>query len=125
MMGLIRCKGQKTVYPIYLNDEALGYLESVPLSKARPKVLSVRHREQDWDEEIFVDQLDTRLPNLDVPQRQAILGAAAVVAHRAEAGMPIVRLLVCDDAPQFNWLTEEVGLYWVHQGRHYKNRPHA
>ena len=32
----------------------------------------------------------------------------------------MVRLLVCDDAPQFTLVTEELGLCWVHDGRHYK-----
>jgi hypothetical protein len=103
-----------------LNDEALGYLEAVPLSKAKRHVLSVWCSEQDWDEPTFLDRLDTQLPNLSVQQRQAILGAAAVAAYHAEVGVPIVQLLVCDDAPQFNWLTEELGLCWVHEGRHYK-----
>jgi hypothetical protein len=103
-----------------LNDEALGYLESVPLSKAKRHVLSVWCSEQDWDEPTFLDRVDTGLPNLSVQQRQAILGAAAVAAYHAEVGVPIVQLLVCDDAPQFNWLTEEMGLCWVHEGRHYK-----
>jgi hypothetical protein len=31
-----------------------------------------------------------------------------------------VRLLVCDDAPQFEGVTEELALCWVHEGRHYK-----
>ena len=103
-----------------LNDEALGYLESVPLSQAKRHVLSVWRSEQDWDERTFLDQLDTQWPNLSIQQRQAILGAAAVAAYHAEVGTPIVRLLVCDDAPQFNWLTEEMALCWVHEGRHYK-----
>ena len=103
-----------------LNDEALGYLESVPLSKAKRHVLSVWRSEQDWDEPTFLDRLDTQWPNLSVQQRQAILGAAAVAAYHAEVGVPVVQLLVCDDAPQFNWLTEEMGLCWVHEGRHYK-----
>jgi len=103
-----------------LNDEALGYLDSVPLSKAKRHVLSVWCSEQDWDEPTFLDRVDTGLPNLSVQQRQAILGAAAVAAYHAEVGLPIVQLLVCDDAPQFNWLTEEMGLCWVHEGRHYK-----
>jgi len=29
-------------------------------------------------------------------------------------------LLLCDDAPQFNWLTGELALCWVHEGRHSK-----
>ena len=34
-------------------------------------------------------------------------------------------LLVCDDAPQWEWLTAEIGLCWVHQARHYKKlTPH-
>jgi len=32
----------------------------------------------------------------------------------------VVRLLVCDDAPQFTLVTEELALCWVHEGRHYK-----
>jgi hypothetical protein len=103
-----------------LNDEALGYLASVPLSQAKRHALLVWGSEQDWDEQSFVDQLDTRLPNLSAQQRRAILGAAAVAAYHAEVDVPIVRLLICDDAPQFNWLTEEMGLCWVHEGRHYK-----
>jgi len=103
-----------------LNDEALGYLASIPLSQAKRHELLVWRGAQDWDEQSFVDQLDTRLPNLSVQQRQAILGAAAVAAYHAEVDVPIVRLLICDDAPQFNWLTEEMGLCWVHEGRHYK-----
>ncbi|MCX6056037.1 MAG: transposase [Chloroflexi bacterium] len=31
-----------------------------------------------------------------------------------------MRGLVCDDAPQFNWLAPEMMLCWVHEGRRYK-----
>ena len=103
-----------------LNDEALGYLESAPLSKATRNWLSAECKDQDWDEKAFVQRLDTRWPDLSVQQRQAILSAAAVAAYHADEGIPLVRLLVCDDAPQFNWLTEELALCWVHEGRHYK-----
>jgi len=103
-----------------LNDEALGYLLSVPLAKGVRNILNSWHSDQDLDEQTFISRLDMQLPNLSVQQRQAILGAAAVAAYHAEEGVPIVRLLVCDDAPQYNWLTEEMSLCWVHEGRHYK-----
>jgi hypothetical protein len=103
-----------------LNDEALGYLDAVPLSKAARHTLRVWRSERDLDEAAFLNRLDTQFPNKRAQQRQAILGAAAVAAYHAEVGVPIVRLLVCDDAPQFNWLTEEMGLCWIHEGRHYK-----
>lgn len=32
----------------------------------------------------------------------------------------MVRTLVCDDAPQFKLLTENLALCWIHEGRHYK-----
>ena len=103
-----------------LNEEALGYLESVPLSRAARNWLLAECSEQDWDEKPFVGRLDRRWPHLSVQQRQAILSAAAVAAYHAEKGIPLVRLLVCDDAPQFNWIAAELALCWVHEGRHYK-----
>ena len=103
-----------------LNDEALGYLESVPLSKATRKWLSAECSDQDWDEQAFVAKLEASWPNLSAQQRQAILSAAAVAAYHAEEDTAPVRLLICDDAPQFNWIGEELALCWVHEGRHYK-----
>jgi hypothetical protein len=103
-----------------LNEEALGYLGSVPLSKGMRTWLAAECSDQEWDEQTFVERLDSRWPKLNAQQRQAILSAAGVAAYHADEDIPIVRLLVCDDAPQFNWLTEELALCWVHEGRHYK-----
>jgi hypothetical protein len=103
-----------------LNEEAMGYLESAPLSKATRGWLLNECSDQDWDEETFVARLDARWPNLSTQQRQSILSAAAVAAYHAEDGVPVVQLLVCDDAPQFNWIADELALCWVHEGRHYK-----
>ncbi len=103
-----------------LNEEALGYLDSAPLRKATRAWLLAESGDQEWDEQTFVKRLNERWPNLTVQQRQAILSAAAVAAYHAEVDRPIVRLLICDDAPQFKWITEELALCWVHEGRHYK-----
>jgi len=103
-----------------LNEESLGYLESTPLSKATRNWLAAECSAQDWDEQTFVERLDTHWPKLNMQQRQAILSAAAVAAYHAEDDLPIVRLLLCDDAPQYHWIAEELALCWVHEGRHYK-----
>jgi hypothetical protein len=103
-----------------LNEEALGYLTSLSLPQAARQTLLAWCDEQDLDEEVFLNRMDTHLPKLGRLQRKAIIDAAAVAAYHAEAGVPLVRLLVCDDAPQFKWLTEDIGLCWVHEGRHYK-----
>jgi hypothetical protein len=103
-----------------LNDEALAYLKSLSLPKAARQTLLAWSDEQDLDEAVFLKRLDTHLPKLGRLQRKAIIDAAAVAAYHTEVGVPVVRLLVCDDAPQFKWLTEDMALCWVHQGRHYK-----
>jgi hypothetical protein len=53
-------------------------------------------------------------------QHTKIMEAAAIASYHKETGMPIVELLVCDDAPQFKLLTCLLSLCWVHDGRHYK-----
>lgn len=60
------------------------------------------------------------LPGLGPQQRKWILDATAVAASHADLEFPVVRLLVCDDAPQFALVTDELALCWVHEGRHYK-----
>jgi len=103
-----------------LNEEALSYLESVSLSKAVRAWLLAECSDQDWDEASFVARLDVRWPNLSAQHRQAILSAAAVAAYHAATDIPLVQLLICDDAPQFNFIAEVLALCWIHEGRHYK-----
>ena len=51
--------------------------------------------------------------------RTAIEQAAAIVAYRHQKFVPVVRVLVCDDAGQFKRLTDKLALCWIHAGRHY------
>ena len=44
----------------------------------------------------------------------------AVAAYHTALEFPVVRLLVCDDAPQFTLVTQELGLCWVHDRCHDK-----
>ena len=103
-----------------LNAEALEILKEVPLSKAAQAILPTWCSEKVWKEAEFVERLDRALPNLNIQQRTAILGAAAVAAYHAEHGVPIVDTLVCEDASVFHWLTHTLMLCWVHDARLYK-----
>jgi hypothetical protein len=107
--------------PTYLlNDEALGYLAQVPLAAKTRQRLTHLPRDTVLDEPTLLGLLATHLPGLGEQPRKWILDALAVAAYHAQTDGPVVRLLVCDDAPQFTWLTEELALCWVHEGRHYK-----
>jgi hypothetical protein len=103
-----------------LNQEALSYLESLPFSKANRQILRDWCSEQDLDEPTFLARLDGLLPTLGAQQRKAVIDAAAVAAYHVEKDVPVIQALICDDAPQFNWLTREMMLCWVHEGRPYK-----
>ena len=103
-----------------VNAEALGYVEASGLSAVRCRQLAQRADEVIMDEAQMQALLETHLPGLGPQQRKWILDATAVAAYHADVEVPVVRLLVCDDAPQFTLITEELALCWVHEGRHYK-----
>jgi hypothetical protein len=103
-----------------VNAEALGYVEASGLSAVRCRQLAQLADEVIMDEAQMQALLETHLPGLGPQQRKWILDATAVAAYHADVEVPVVRLLVCDDAPQFPLITEELALCWVHEGRHYK-----
>jgi hypothetical protein len=103
-----------------LNEETIGYLRGIPWSKAVWRKIQSWKSEQDWEEAAFLERLGEGLPRLSNQQRKTLIDAAAVAAYHAQRDYPVVQALVCDDAPQFNWLGQEMMLCWVHQGRHYK-----
>lgn len=110
--------GQPRVFR--LNAEALGYLETAGVSQTIRQQLAQLSRELDLDQSTLDQLLGEHLPDLGVQRRKWILDAAAVAAYHAQREWPVVRLLICDGAPQFTWVSEELGLCWVHEGRHYK-----
>jgi len=78
------------------------------------------HLPQDLDQASMYRLLAEHLPGLGAQARKWILDALAVAAYHAQREWPVVRLLLCDGAPQFTWVSEELARCWVHEGRHYK-----
>ena len=103
-----------------LNEETIGYLRGMPWSKVAWRKIQSWKSEQDWEEAAFLERLGEGLPRLSNQQRKTLIDAAAVAAYHAQRDYPVVQALVSDDAPQFNWLGQEMMLCWVHEGRHYK-----
>jgi regulator of replication initiation timing len=103
-----------------VNTEAIDFLHVFGLSQRIVRTVESLPQDQDFSETEINHLLDERLPHLGPQQRSRILEATGVAAYHAQLEFPVVKLLVCDDAPQFNWLTEELALCWVHEGRHYK-----
>ena len=103
-----------------VNAEAIAYLHVFGLAQRSVRNVQSWPQDQDFSAAELNRLLDERLPRLGPQQRSRILEATAVAAYHAQLEFPVVKLLVCDDAPQFKWLTAELALCWVHEGRHYK-----
>jgi len=103
-----------------LNEETMAYLEKIQLAQTTRQILKDGCGTEELSEGDFLSWLKTHLPELGKQQRKAILDAAAVAAYHAEKGVAVIEALICDDAPQFNWLTHRMMLCWVHEGRPYK-----
>jgi hypothetical protein len=114
----VLCNGRKHLYR--LNEETIRYLSGIPWSRAAWRKIQSWKSEQDWEEAAFLERLDEGLPRLSKQQRKTMIDGAAIAAYHAQKDYPVVQALVCDDAPQFNWLGQEMMLCWVHDGRHYK-----
>ncbi len=101
------------------NEEARDLLKTLGLS-AKMTAAADKHLEKDkeLDEECFNRLLDEIKPG--PKQRTRILEACAIAAYHRQTDFPVIARLVSDDAGQFKLLTEEQGLCWIHDGRHYK-----
>jgi hypothetical protein len=104
-----------------LNELALSLLERFGLAQKWSKQLcKLLPAEHDYTQEQLDTRLNEHLPKLGTQQRKWIKDALAIAAYRSQDIWPIVELLLCDDAPQFHFLTIELALCWIHEGRHYK-----
>ena len=103
-----------------LNAEAFELLHVLGVAQRVLVQLQALPQEQTFSETQLASLLDQQQPPITPPQRQHILEATAIAAYHAQLEFPVIQLLLCDDAPQFNWLTGELALCWVHEGRHYK-----
>jgi len=100
--------------------EADRHLEWLGLSAAARAKLVAIPREQELDEATLTALVAAPALRLGPRQQEQVREALALAAYLADPDWPVVRTLVCDDAPQFRAITEELALCWVHEGRHYK-----
>jgi len=101
------------------NSVAISLLDSFKLAKKiRLAVAQQLAKGTRYDEKTMNAVLDMIKPGPQ--QRTRIMEACAIAAYREQKEKPVIKILMCDDAPQFKLLTKELTLCWIHDGRHYK-----
>jgi hypothetical protein len=108
--------------PVFqVNDLALDLMAQLGVTEKWCRTLAgVLSHEQKYTENQLDDVLDRHLPKQGVTLRKSVKDALAIAAYRTQTTYPVVKLLLCDDAPQFNGLTVELALCWIREYRHYK-----
>ncbi len=101
------------------NSETINLLDSFKLAKKiRLAIDQQLEKDTYYDEKTIGSVLDIIKPGPQ--QRTRIMEACAIAAYREQKEKPVIKILMCDHAPQFKLLTEELTLCWIHDGRHYK-----
>lgn len=101
------------------NAEAISLLDRFKLAKKIRRSVDVQLEiDKIYDENEFNSLLNNIKPGSQ--QRTRIMEACAIAAYREQKDKPLIKILMCDDAPPFKLLTEELTLCWIHDGRHYK-----
>lgn len=131
-------------YTLYLTTEKKDRLTVIDvLTNLRPRVYLLQAQTYDWlrqahvsasvlgrlrrlpQDRVFDDQqfsrlLDEHLAEVNAQHQRRIREAAAITAYQVQQNVPVVQLLISDDAPQFKRITDELALCWVHDARYYK-----
>ncbi|MUG94658.1 transposase [Scytonema sp. UIC 10036] len=103
-----------------LNQLTYELLDTLNIPTKWINQLKLLPQETVFTESEFSFLLDTYLSKLGSQHRTRVLEAAAISFYHQQTDIPIIQLLVCDDAPQFKLLTDNLAFCWVHEGRHYK-----
>jgi len=104
------------------NEETFSLLEQLKIPQ---KLIILLHKVETntaFNEQEMHKMLNSLFPdpNKGKLHRTKIMEAGAIAYYHQEIDMPIVNLLLCDDAPQFKLITDDLSLCWVYDGRHYK-----
>src|SRR5947209_11996219 len=104
-----------------MNDLALELLPQLGVTQKWCRTLpTLLSHDQTYTESQLDDVLDKHLPKQGANLRKRVKEALAIATYRSQRAYPVVKLLLCDDAPQFNGLTVQLALCWIHEYRHYK-----
>jgi hypothetical protein len=102
-----------------VNAEAEAWLAGTGVAQWVRRAVAALPHDQVLDHAELDALLARTVPELGPQQARWVHEALAVTAYRAQADWPVVDVLVVDDAAQWQGVTRERALCWIHEGRHY------
>ncbi|MCP4357685.1 MAG: transposase [Chloroflexi bacterium] len=106
---------------VLLNSQTKQWLDVFDVPKWARRLIEKWPQHEWLTYEQIEERVESDLSRLNKQQKARVLEAAALTAHHAQTTMPVLKVLMSDDAPQFKWLAEDQALCWIHDGRHYNS----
>ncbi len=103
-----------------LNSMTYELLETFKVPIKWVNQLKLLPQQKAFTETEFNFLIDEYLSKLGFQHRSRIYESAAIAFYHQHSNVPVIKTLLCDDAPQFKLITSDLALCWVHEGRHYK-----
>jgi Transposase IS66 family len=119
-LSVLKVLQNTTELEFILNSLTYELLETFNIPTKWINQLKLLPQETTFTEIELNGLLDEYLVKLNPQSRTRIQEAAAIVFYHQQSLIPVIKTLLCDDAPQFKLLTDNLALCWVHEGRHYK-----
>jgi len=118
ILDILLCGKERT----YLFDSnAFDLLSEFNISQKTIGQIMQLKKDGKMSEEEMQEMLGKLYPNRKKGKnnKKRILEACAIASYQQQTDIPIIDILLSDDAPQFKKLTAEHALCWIHDGRHY------
>lgn len=103
-----------------LTNRVLEQLTEAGVAAKTRAILSLLPLDQEWSETELDQHLAQHLPQLRASRAKLLKELMALASYQCRKDYPRVQLLLTDDAPQFEGLTAQRALCWLHEIRHYK-----
>ena len=118
ILDILLCGKERT----YLFDSnAFAMLSEFKISQKIIDQIMQLKKDGEMSEEEMQEMLGKLYPKRKKGKnnKKRIMEAGGIAAYHQQTDIPVIDILLSDDAPQFKKLTAAQALCWIHDGRHY------
>jgi hypothetical protein len=102
-----------------VDARAVGLVEAFGASEAAVHVVRTLMAPTRFPAAAFEQALAPHRADLGALAYRQVREACALAEYEVQTAVPVVQALLADEARNFDRLTDERGLCWIHEGRHY------